>query len=67
VSFIQGTMTRAAFWKPKIEGNRQRDREVGRVLRKEGWTVTRLWEHSLTRKAETRTVRRLRARLMPKL
>lgn len=54
---------RAAFWKAKIEGNRSRDRRVDRALRQRGWVVLRIWEHSLTRKAEALTVRRLQFRL----
>lgn len=39
--------TRMAFWKKKIERNRQRDKEVDRHYKKEGWTVVRLWEHQI--------------------
>lgn len=59
--------TRAAFWRRKITRNRQRDREVGRVLRRMGWRVLRVWEHGLRRKDETRTVRRLMNCLQPGL
>lgn len=36
-----------AYWQKKILGNRARDRLVTRTLRKEGWTVVRIWESEL--------------------
>lgn len=39
--------TRTEFWIRKIERNRARDRLVGRELRRQGWTVLRLWGHDL--------------------
>lgn len=39
----------AAFWKKKLEGNKQRDRRVNRILRADGWRVLRVWEHELVR------------------
>ena len=35
------------YWKEKIARNRSRDKEVTRNLRKSGWTVIRIWEHSV--------------------
>jgi DNA mismatch endonuclease (patch repair protein) len=35
------------YWVAKIEGNRNRDRANTRQLRKNGWTVVRIWEHEL--------------------
>jgi DNA mismatch endonuclease (patch repair protein) len=37
------------FWRRKIEINRRRDATVTRKLRRQGWTVIRLWEHNLIR------------------
>jgi DNA mismatch endonuclease (patch repair protein) len=34
------------FWRRKIEGNRARDRRNFRTLRRSGWTVVRVWQHS---------------------
>lgn len=31
------------FWIKKIEGNIKRDREVNKILQKEGWIVLRFW------------------------
>jgi DNA mismatch endonuclease (patch repair protein) len=33
------------YWKPKLERNVQRDKEVTKALRAEGWRVIRVWEH----------------------
>ena len=35
----------AAFWKRKIESNRQRDTETTERLSALGWKVIRVWEH----------------------
>jgi DNA mismatch endonuclease (patch repair protein) len=34
----------AAYWIAKIEANMRRDLRIRRALRREGWTVIRLWE-----------------------
>lgn len=39
----------APYWVAKIERNRQRDRQVARVLRSLGWTVVRVWESDVRR------------------
>jgi len=59
---IHGTKprTNAAFWRKKIERNKERDLEVRRFLRKAGWRVVRVWEHELGRKREKRLAARLR-------
>lgn len=41
----QAPITRADFWRTKIEKNRARDRHVTDELRAQGWTVVRIWEH----------------------
>jgi DNA mismatch endonuclease, patch repair protein len=33
------------YWGPKLARNRERDREQSALLRSEGWTVLRIWEH----------------------
>ena len=37
----------AEYWISKIKANVQRDRRVGRLLRKKGWTPLRFWESDL--------------------
>ena len=37
------------FWKDKIARNKKRDRIVNRRLKREGWTVVRIWEHDIER------------------
>jgi DNA mismatch endonuclease (patch repair protein) len=38
-----------AFWRAKIERNMQRDKEVNRTLRKDGWIVLRFGETEIKR------------------
>ena len=39
------------YWKNKITGNRRRDRLNFQRLRRQGWTVIRIWEHQVKRDA----------------
>lgn len=39
--------SRMDYWLPKLEANRRRDRRVSSSLRRLGWVVIRIWEHSL--------------------
>lgn len=59
-----GTMpsTRRAFWKAKIERNRERDKEVNRHYNKLRWNVVRLWEHDLKEKDFIFDFRRIKSR-----
>lgn len=38
---------RKKFWRDKIERNMRRDRQVSRHLRRNGYSVIRLWEHDI--------------------
>ena len=40
-------VTNCKYWKDKIDNNRARDKSVNRRLRKEGWTVLRVWEYDV--------------------
>lgn len=40
------------YWKEKIEGNMRRDQRYSRKLRREGWSVLRLWEHDIEKNHE---------------
>ena len=44
--------TRTEFWEKKITRNKERDKEVNRHYKKEGWQVIRVWEHDLNRMAQ---------------
>jgi DNA mismatch endonuclease (patch repair protein) len=44
--------TNRAFWNRKISGNMARDRHVNYKLRKEGWSVVRVWQHDLRNPAK---------------
>ncbi|MDR1056664.1 MAG: very short patch repair endonuclease [Prevotellaceae bacterium] len=37
----------ADYWSKKIERNRNRDKEVTRILKEKGWNIIRLWECEL--------------------
>ncbi len=41
--------SRHDFWIPKIERNIQRDRDVNKKLRSEGWVVLRFWGKEIKR------------------
>jgi len=40
--------TNPDYWAKKLARNKSRDSAVSRMLRKDGWTVVRLWEHHLS-------------------
>ena len=40
------------FWRKKIERNMERDKTVTRKLRRDGWSVVRLWEHEIHNDSE---------------
>ncbi|WP_062516075.1 very short patch repair endonuclease [Demequina gelatinilytica] len=44
---VHGTSPRAHsdYWLPKLERNRERDRETTATLEAAGWLVLRFWEH----------------------
>jgi len=41
---------RKKFWKDKIEGNMRRDKRITRKLRRDGYSVIRLWEHDIEKR-----------------
>ena len=53
--------TNSAFWKEKIRYNRTKDRRVTRLLRRQGWTVVRIWESTLKRQPDSCLRRVIRA------
>lgn len=58
--------THSDYWHPKIENNAARDRANELLLREQGWTILRFWEHEVEANASdcarrvVDTVRRLR-------
>ena len=40
------------FWRDKIENNMRRDKRYNRKLRRDGWSVLRLWEHDIEKNPE---------------
>ena len=38
------------YWRDKIETNMKRDVRITRKLRREGWSVLRLWEHDIEKR-----------------
>jgi DNA mismatch endonuclease, patch repair protein len=55
--------SRLDFWKPKLEGNHERDEKNRRALYREGWKVLTVWECELNKakRLETRIRRFLDA------
>ena len=41
--------TNMAYWRIKVQRNKQRDKTVTRTLRNKGWKVIRLWEKDIKR------------------
>lgn len=44
--------TRPEFWEKKISGNVERDQKVNSLLKEDGWTVLRFWEHEIRNNVE---------------
>lgn len=55
----QAPATRSRFWQSKLACNREHDKLVTRQLRDAGWTVLRIWEHTV-RKALPSAVEEIR-------
>lgn len=49
---FQEPETHKEFWMKKIESNINRDKNVNDNLKKEGWTVIRIWEHEIRKEPE---------------
>jgi DNA mismatch endonuclease (patch repair protein) len=50
------------FWRAKLQRNRERDRNVDKQLRAEGWKVVRVWECAVARKRTLADIDRILAR-----
>lgn len=40
------------YWNKKIARNKERDKQVNRYYRSQGWSILRIWEHSLKKDFE---------------
>lgn len=49
-----------AWWRAKLERNKERDRQAGEALTSAGWTAVRIWEHEDTSEAADRIERTVR-------
>jgi len=61
---VHGTWPKAnaAFWRNKIETNRQRDRDTYANLKRAGWISIRVWEHDIPDRMGNRIARVVAAR-----
>lgn len=51
-TYLKGKKPRTRFWKEKIERNMRRDSNVTRKLRRNGYSVIRLWEHDIEKRPD---------------
>lgn len=51
--------TNRVFWRKKLSANVSRDKKVEKILKKEGWSVYRIWECELEKKEKNKTFARL--------
>ena len=49
------------YWLAKLQRNKARDKKINRFLRKNGWSVLRVWEHELLR--TTKAAKRIKSSL----
>jgi DNA mismatch endonuclease (patch repair protein) len=56
--------TNTKFWTAKIDRNRQRDKQVDRLLKAAGWKVLRVWEHEIRLDA-SKVLKRIKRILNP--
>lgn len=52
----------ADWWRRKLEGNRERDRDTDRLLLAQGWLPVRVWEHEDMAEAAVRVAEAVRRR-----
>lgn len=57
-----GRVPRQKFWREKILRNMARDRYVNGMLRREGWSVLRFWEHDINSDPE-KCMRKIRRKI----
>src|SRR5664280_2052735 len=57
----QAPASNPAYWQQKVDDNRRRDRQTDRLLRRNGWSVIRVWEHADPALAANRIERKVLA------
>jgi len=60
--FDQWSEKLASYWRDKIGGNIARDRRHIARLRRDGWSVVRIWEHDIKKDLE-RCIERIEGRI----
>ncbi|SDU31867.1 very short patch repair endonuclease [Desulfobacula phenolica] len=55
------------FWEKKINSNKKRDLKVTNSLRKQGWSVIRIWDFELRKKNEKNIIKRIKRMITIKL
>ena len=53
-------LTNVVFWTAKLKRNKSRDRLVTQTLRRVGWKVIRVWQHSLKKRNQNSCARRIK-------
>lgn len=48
-TYVKRKKTLPTYWVEKIKRNMKRDKKYTKVLRAEGWTVLRIWEHDINK------------------
>jgi len=49
---FQEPETHKEFWMKKIQSNIDRDKKINKQLKREGWTIIRIWEHEIKKEPE---------------
>jgi DNA mismatch endonuclease, patch repair protein len=67
-SHLRMPASNVVYWNAKIARNMARDRKVNANLRRDGWTVVRIWEHALAepKRVAARLLRLLERRRLAK-
>ena len=55
------------YWRKKMQRNRERDKEVTTMLRRQGWKVIRVWEHTLNQGKAIEIVAKVRRTITAKM
>jgi DNA mismatch endonuclease, patch repair protein len=53
-------VTNHIYWEAKINRTRIRDKEINRLLKLDGWTVLRFWEHELSEGKSRQKIQKLK-------